>query len=81
SRWIDHATRPQIATRRSDASVALGYGLGFWPSPGGAYRADGKNGQFIVVAPWKEAVVAVSSDEARHGEVLRAIHDEILRVL
>jgi len=77
-RWIEHATRPHIATGSADVPLALGYGLGFWPSPDGTFRADGKNGQFVVVAPWKEAVVAINSDEPRHNEVLRTVYREIL---
>ena len=79
--WIDHATRPHIGTGIKEANCDLGYGLCFWPSRDGAFRADGKNGQFLVVLPRKQTVVAINSDEPRHIEVLKAIWDEVLPLL
>jgi len=84
--WIDHATRPHVRTGISGTSVVeancdLGYGLCFWPCRDGAFRADGKNGQFLVVLPRKQAVVAINSDEPRHIEVLQTIWDEVLPLL
>jgi len=79
--WIDHATRPHVATGMTEPHCDLGYGLCFWPCRNGAFRADGKNGQFLVVLPRQKAVVAINSDEPRHLEVLQAIWDEVLPLL
>jgi CubicO group peptidase (beta-lactamase class C family) len=81
-RWIDSASRAHVSTRDSrHADADLGYGYGFWPSRHGAYRADGKDGQFLVVLPRQDAVVAVNSNEEKHYPVLYAIWDTILPLL
>jgi CubicO group peptidase (beta-lactamase class C family) len=82
SRWIDSATRPQVSTRESTtADNDLGYGYCFWPSRHGAYRADGKNGQYVVVLPREEAVAAINSDEENQHPILYALWDHILPLL
>jgi CubicO group peptidase (beta-lactamase class C family) len=78
-RWIDSAGRPHVSTSDSrHPDYDLGYGYGFWPSRHGAYRADGKDGQFVIVLPRQDAVVAISSAEERHYPILYAVWDEIL---
>ncbi|MDR2257694.1 MAG: serine hydrolase [Treponema sp.] len=77
--WIDAAGRPQVSTgdsRRADYD--LGYGCGFWPCRHGAYRADGKNGQFIIILPREDAAAAIVSDEENMYPILYAVWDEIL---
>jgi CubicO group peptidase (beta-lactamase class C family) len=80
--WIDCASRAHASTRESrHADADLGYGYCFWPGRHGTYRADGKDGQFIVVLPRQNAVVAVNSNEEKHFPVLYAIWDSILEYL
>jgi CubicO group peptidase (beta-lactamase class C family) len=81
SAWIESAGRPQTGTglRRPDCN--LGYGYYFWPSRHGAYRADGRNGQFVVVLPRQDAVVAINSDDPKPFPILYAVWDEILPLL
>lgn len=77
--WIDTATRAHITTKMlKDADYDLGYGYCFWNCRHGAYRADGKNGQYVVVLPGKDAVVAISSDEETMSPILYAVWDHIL---
>jgi CubicO group peptidase (beta-lactamase class C family) len=77
--WIDGATRTQISTKYSKIpDYDMGYGYFFWTSRHGAYRADGRNGQFVVVLPRQEAVVAISSDEENLMPILYAVWDHIL---
>ncbi|MDR2518381.1 MAG: beta-lactamase family protein [Spirochaetaceae bacterium] len=84
SRWIDGATRTQVPTRNPrlpetcKPDYDLGYGFHFWTCRHGAYRADGKNGQFVVVLPREEAVVAINADEAAMNPILYAVWDHIL---
>jgi CubicO group peptidase (beta-lactamase class C family) len=80
-RWIDAAGRPQVSTGSRRPDYDLGYGYGFWPCRGGAFRADGKDGQFVIVLPRQDAVVAVSSGEPRHYPVLNAVRDGIVPLL
>jgi len=81
SGWIDSAGRPQINTGSHRPDSDLGYGYGFWPSRHGAFRADGKDGQFVIVLPRQDAVVAVNSDEPKPSPILYAVWDEILPLL
>ncbi|MDR2798466.1 MAG: beta-lactamase family protein [Treponema sp.] len=82
--WIDGATRTQIPTRnpRFKDSLApdydLGYGYQFWICRHGAYRCDGKDGQFVVVLPRQEAVIAITSHEARMKPILYLLWEHIL---
>jgi CubicO group peptidase (beta-lactamase class C family) len=79
SAWLDGATRTQVSTRGSEyPDYDLGYGYHFWPCRHGAYRADGKDGQFVVVLPRLDAVVAISSREENMRPILYAVWDRIL---
>ena len=79
--WIDCATRPHVRTGSRKPDSDLGYGYCFWPCRHGAYRADGKNGQFLVVLPRQDAVVAINSNEPRHAPILDAVWSGILPLL
>jgi len=79
--WIDNAGRPQINTRSRRPDCGIGYGFCFWPCRYGAYRADGKKGQFVVVLPRQDAVVAINSNEEKPYPILYAVWDEILPLL
>lgn len=60
--WIDEATRwlvlPSAELRPVDWSQ--GYGYQFWRCRHGAYRGDGAFGQFCVVLPEQDAVLALT---------------------
>jgi CubicO group peptidase (beta-lactamase class C family) len=81
SAWIDNAGRPQSNTRSRRPDCGIGYGFGFWPCRYGAYRADGKKGQFVVVLPRQDAVVAINSYEPKPYPILFAVWEEILPLL
>jgi CubicO group peptidase (beta-lactamase class C family) len=77
--WIDGASRPHISTQEmGKPDYDVGYGYGFWACRHGAYRADGKNGQFVIVFPRQEAVVAITSDEPDMENILAAVWEHIL---
>ena len=78
--WIDGATRTQVSTRPEQKwnDYDLGYGYQFWTCRYGAYRCDGRDGQFIIVIPAPEAVVAINSNEERMARILYAVWDHIL---
>jgi CubicO group peptidase (beta-lactamase class C family) len=78
--WIDRATRTQVPTRPSQnkSDYDIGYGYQFWTCRHGAYRCDGKNGQFVVVIPGLDAVVAINSDDENMKPILWAVWDHIL---
>ena len=58
-----------------------GYGYQMWRCRPGCFRADGARGQYIIVVPDKNAVIAITSDvEDLQGE-LNLVWDNILPVL
>ena len=79
--WIDYISRPQINTRSRGSDTDLGYGCGFWPSRHGAYRADGKDGQFVIVLPREDAVIAINANEPNSPAILNAVWDEVLPLM
>jgi len=79
--WIDFITRPQINTRSRRPDSDLGYGCGFWPCRHGAYRADGRDGQFVIVLPRQDAVIAINANEPNSPAILNAVWSEILLLL
>ena len=79
--WIDYASRPHINTRSRRSDSDLGYGCGFWPCRHGAYRADGINGQFVIVLPRQDAVIAINANEPNSSAILTAVWDEVLPLL
>ena len=58
-----------------------GYGYQMWRCRPGCFRADGARGQYIIVIPDKEAVIAITSDvENLQGE-LNLVWNHILPIL
>jgi hypothetical protein len=60
--WIEEATSKQISNGDGgDNDWAQGYGYQFWLCRNGAYRGDGAFGQYCVVLPAEDAVIAITS--------------------
>jgi CubicO group peptidase (beta-lactamase class C family) len=55
--WVAEATRPHVATESPNPDWAQGYGFQFWMARHG-FRGDGARGQFCLVLPDQDAVVA-----------------------
>ena len=66
-----------------EPEINCGYGYHMWKcSREGAYRADGVFGQYCIVVPDKEAVVAITAHERKEPyEIIRAIYDDILEFI
>lgn len=58
-----------------------GYGYQFWQCRHNCYRADGANGQYIIVIPEKDAVVAATADLQDMQQELDLIWQYILPAL
>src|SRR5260221_6624695 len=59
--WIVEATRSQISNNGGgQTDWSQGYGYQFWRSRHDAYRADGVFGQFCIVMPEQDAVLAIT---------------------
>jgi CubicO group peptidase (beta-lactamase class C family) len=78
--WIDLATSAQISN--GDSAVGhwdqQGYGFQFWRCPDGAYRGDGAFGQYVIVLPGHDAVVAITGGLADMHLPPAAIWRELL---
>lgn len=83
--WVEEATSfkidqapdaPQADKESSD--WMQGYGYQFWRSRNNAYRADGAYGQYIIVLPEKDAVVAITSETPNMQDVLNMVWKHLL---
>ena len=66
-KWVEEATSKQIENAGNDLNPNgdwnQGYGYQFWIcQPDGVYRGDGAYGQFCVVMPNENAVIAITSN-------------------
>jgi CubicO group peptidase (beta-lactamase class C family) len=60
--WVSAATRPQVANpREPEIDWRQGYGYQFWMCRHDAYRGDGAYGQFCIVFPKLDAVLAITA--------------------
>ena len=80
--WVERATSKQVANEEeSHAKIGIdwrqGYGFQFWRCTHDAFRGDGAGGQFIVVIPNKDAVVAITADTGSMQGELDAIWDQL----
>ncbi|UCH24937.1 MAG: serine hydrolase [Trueperaceae bacterium] len=79
-RYLEQATTKQIDTGHETSGVdwTLGYGYQFWVCRHGAYRGDGSGGQFCIVLPKLDAVIAITAWESRMQMILDAVWEAIL---
>jgi CubicO group peptidase (beta-lactamase class C family) len=77
--WVDAATARQTANGSDPKSDwDQGYGYQFWRSRHGAYRGDGAFGQFCIVMPEQDAVVAITSGTKDMQSVLNLVWEHLL---
>ena len=75
--WVADASSVQIANGWDDIDWQQGYGFLLWMSQHG-YRGDGAFGQYMVVLPEHDAVVAVFSCIERMQVILDAMWEHLL---
>ncbi len=77
--WVEQATARQVSNG-SDPSRDWdqGYGFQFWRCRHGAYRGDGAFGQFCLVMPEQDAVVAITADTKDMQAQLNFVWDKLL---
>ena len=80
--WVDAATARQTSNG-SDPNTDWdqGYGYQFWRSRHDAYRGDGAFGQYCVVIPEQDTVVAINSGVKDMQAVLNVVWDHLLPAL
>ena len=60
--WVEAATSRQVANdSQTNIDWRQGYGYQFWRCQHGAYRGDGAFGQYCIVMPEQDAVLAITS--------------------
>ncbi|MDG3007809.1 serine hydrolase domain-containing protein [Paludisphaera mucosa] len=77
--WVAAATKLQTSNGSNPKSDwEQGYGYQFWRARHGAYRGDGAFGQYCVVMPEQDAVLAVTSAVKDMQSVLDLAWDRLL---
>lgn len=77
--WIQTATAKQIENGdERDNDWHQGYGYQFWQCRHQAYRGDGAFGQFCLVMPEQDAVIAITSSINDMQSVLNLIWEHLL---
>ena len=80
--WVEEASRSFIISDQGDGEIGTDYGYLFWIMPEGMFRADGKYGQYCIVVPKKNAVIAINSMQIEdEKKVLRAAVKTLLPLL
>ncbi|GAB3321821.1 hypothetical protein GCM10027299_16840 [Larkinella ripae] len=81
--WIADATKFQIQSKggsrpKEENDWLQGYGYQFWRCRNGAYRGDGAYGQYCIVLPKEDAVIAITSETSNMQGILDEVWKHIL---
>jgi CubicO group peptidase (beta-lactamase class C family) len=77
--WVEAATARQTSNGSNPKSDwDQGYGYQFWRCRHGGYRGDGAFGQFCIVLPEQDAVIAITSGVRDMQAVLNLVWDKLL---
>lgn len=80
--WIAAATALQTSNGSNpNSDWDQGYGYQFWRCRHGAYRGDGAFGQYCIVLPEQDAVIAITSGVRDMQGTLNLIWDKLLPAL
>ncbi len=76
--WVELATSRQVSNGSNPKSDwEQGYGFQFWRCRHGAYRGDGAFGQYCLVLPEQDAVIAITSGVKDMPGVLNLVWDKL----
>ena len=82
--WCIDATSKQVASSASDGNFdgnndwSQGYGYQFWRNTVGGFRADGAYGQFSIVLPEHDVVIAITSQSMDMGNTMKLVWTNLL---
>jgi CubicO group peptidase (beta-lactamase class C family) len=77
--WVAAATARQTSNGSEPTSDwDQGYGYQFWRCRHGLYRGDGAFGQFCIVMPEQDAVVAITSGTRNMQAIMNLVWDKLL---
>jgi len=78
-RWVEQASSIQVANDGNpNIDSSQGYGFQFWRSRHNSYRADGAFGQFSLILPELDLVVAMTEGSTNTQGTLDAVWDLLL---
>jgi CubicO group peptidase (beta-lactamase class C family) len=75
--WVSEATSYQTASQVNNGDWSEGYGYQFWRCTHGFYRGDGAFGQYCIVMPELDAVVAVTGQSPDMQQSMNIIWDHL----
>ena len=77
--WVETATARQTSNGSDPTSDwDQGYGYQFWRCRHGFYRGDGAFGQYCIVMPDQDAVVAITSGTRNMPAIMNLVWDKLL---
>ena len=77
--WIEQATSKQVSNGSDpNRDWDQGYGFQFWRCRHDAFRGDGKDGQFCLVLPKLDAVIAITANTGDMQAELNVVWDKLL---
>ena len=81
--WVQEATSKQVENDKAPSAHnkpdwSQGYGYQFWRCRHNAFRADGRDGQFCIVLPEEDAVIAITADTRDLQAELNVVWDKLL---
>ena len=80
--WVEAATARHASNGSSPSSDwEQGYGYQFWRSRHGFYRGDGAHGQYCLVLPQYDAVIAITSGTRDMASVMNLVWDQLVPAL
>lgn len=84
--WIKDATSFQVQSKggsrkKEENDWLQGYGYQFWRCRHDAFRGDGAYGQYCIVLPKEDLVIAITSETADMQGILDQVWDHILPAL
>ncbi len=79
--WIAEATQKQTASQGGDNDWSQGYGYQFWRCKPGFYRGDGAFGQFCMIMPEQDAVLAMTCESFDLQKTMNVAYETILPAL
>ncbi|MEZ6058198.1 MAG: serine hydrolase [Planctomycetaceae bacterium] len=80
--WVEQATSKQVSNGSDpDRDWDQGYGFQFWRCRHNAFRGDGKDGQFCIVVPDEDLVIAITAHTGNMQAELNVVWDKLLPAL
>jgi CubicO group peptidase (beta-lactamase class C family) len=76
--WVAEATKRQGPSQNNDSDWGQGYGYQFWRCKPGFYRGDGAFGQFCMVMPEYDMVLAITEESFNMQKSMDLVYENLL---